>query len=58
MYPHVVQFETRDQVIFDELRLREERRRLTRRSSPVTRRATIPIRVARMLKVAQAELRG
>ena len=57
MYPHVTQFETRDLMILDELRLRE-RRRLTRRSSPGTRRATIPIRIARMLKVAQAGLRG
>ena len=52
MYPHVIQFETRDQAIFDELRLRGEVRQLTHRSSPLTRRATIPIRVARMLKVA------
>jgi hypothetical protein len=58
MYPHVTQFQTRDLMILDELRLREERRRLTCRSSPHTRRATIPSRVVQILKVAQAGLRG
>ena len=52
MYPHVTQFETRDQLILDELRVREERR-LARRESPRTRRATVlSIRPARMLKLA------
>ena len=40
MYPNVTQFETRDRLILDELRVREERR------------------LARMLKITQAELRG
>ncbi len=58
MYPQVTQFETRDQLILDELRVREERR-VARRPSPRTRRATVlPIRLARMLKVAQAGIRG
>ena len=52
MYPHVTQFETRDRLILDELRVREERR-LACRPSPRTRRATVlPIRLARMLKLA------
>lgn len=52
MYPHVTQFETRDQLIHDELQVREERR-LARRPSPRTRRATVlPIRLARIMKLA------
>ena len=58
MFPHVTQFETRDRMILDELRVREERR-VARRSSPRISRATVlPMRLARLLKVAQAELRG
>lgn len=58
MYPPVTQFETRHQMILDELRVREERR-VARRSSPRISRATVlPMRLARLLKVAQAELRG
>jgi hypothetical protein len=58
MYPPVTQFETRDRMILDELRVREERR-VARRSSPRISRATVlPMRLARLLKVAQAELRG
>jgi hypothetical protein len=58
MYPPVTQFETRDRMILDELRVREERR-AARRSSPRISRATVlPMRLARLLKVAQAELRG
>jgi len=52
MYPAVTQFETRHRMILDELRAREERR-LARPQSPRTRRATVlPIRLARMLKLA------
>jgi hypothetical protein len=52
MYRPVTQFETRNTLIRDELRLREERR-LARRPTPRTRRATVlPIRLARMLKLA------
>jgi len=52
MYPHVTQFETRDQLNFHELQVREERR-LARRPSPRTRRATVlPIRLARIMKLA------
>ena len=52
MYPHVTQFETRDQLIRDELQVREERH-LARRPSPRTRRATVlPIRLARIMKLA------
>lgn len=53
MYPPVTQFETRHQMILDELRVREERRRLARRSTPRVPRATLPMRLARLLKVAQ-----
>ena len=52
MYPHVTQFETRDQLNLDELQVREERR-LARRLSPRTRRAPVlPIRLARIMKLA------
>ena len=52
MYPHVTQFETRDRLLLDELRVREERR-LAGRPSRRTRRATVlPMRLARMLKLA------
>ena len=52
MYPPVTQFETRNQMIRDELRLREDRR-IACRPSLRTRRATVlPIRLARMLKLA------
>ena len=58
MYPHVTQFETRDRLIRDELRVREERR-LACRPNPRTRHATVlPMWLARMLKITQAELRG
>jgi hypothetical protein len=58
MYPPVTQFETRRQMILDELRVREERR-LGRRSTRRIPRATVlPVRLARLLKVAQAEPRG
>ena len=57
MYPPVTQFETRHRMILDELRVREARR-LARRSTPRIPRATLPMRLARLLKVAQAELSG
>lgn len=57
MYPPVTQFESRHQMILDELRVREVRR-LARRSTLGIPRATLPLRLARLLKVAQAELRG
>ena len=58
MYPHVTQFETRDLMILDALRLQEERRRLTSRSSPRTRRAMVlTIRLARTLKLAASRHR-
>ena len=58
MYPHVTQFETRNRIIVNELRVREERQ-LARPSTPRIGRATaLPMRLARLLKVAQAELRG
>ena len=54
MYPPVTQFETRHQMILDELRVREARR-LIRRSTPRIPRATaLTMRLARLLKVAQA----
>jgi hypothetical protein len=57
MYPHVTQFETRDRLILDELRVREERR-LARRPSPRTRRAMVlTIRLARALKLAASRHR-
>ena len=53
MYPPITQFETRDRLILDEIQLREERRQFTRRPRPRTRRAMVlPIRLARMLKLA------
>ena len=57
MYPPVTQFETRHQMILDELHVREARR-LARRSTPRIPRTTLPMRLARLLKVAQPELRG
>jgi len=58
MYPPVTQFETRDRMILDELRVREERQ-LAHPSNPRIPRATaLPMRLARLLKVAQPELRG
>lgn len=49
MYPHVTQFETRHQMILDELRVREARP-LIRRSTPRISVATLPMRLARLLK--------
>ena len=57
MYPPVTQFETRHQMILDELSVREARP-LARRSTPCIPRALLPMRLARLLRVAQAELRG
>jgi len=58
MYPPVTQFETRQRMAFDQLRVREERR-LARRSTPSTPRTrALPMRLARLLKLAPAELRG
>ena len=57
MYPPVTQFETRHRMVLDDLCVREERR-LARRSNPRVPRATLPMRLARLLNVAQAELRG
>jgi hypothetical protein len=58
MYPPVTQFETRHRMILDELRVREERR-LARPATPRIPRATaLQMRLARLLKVAQPELRG
>ena len=57
MYPPVTQFETRHQMILDELRVREEQR-LARRPTPRNPRTALPMRLARLLRVAQAELRG
>ncbi len=52
MYPAVTQFETRHRLIVDELRAREARR-VARPQSPRARRASVlPIRLARMLKLA------
>ena len=58
MYPPVTQFETRRQMILDELSVREERRLARRPTTRIPRAATLPMRLARLLKVAQAELRG
>ena len=58
MYPPVTQFETRHRMILDELRVREERQ-LARPSTPrIPHATTLSMRLARLLKVAQAELRG
>ena len=54
MYPPVTQFETRHRMILDELRVREERQH-ARPSTPCIPRATaLPMRLARLLKVARA----
>lgn len=58
MYPPVTQFETRHQMILDELRVRDERRLARRSTARIPRATTLPMRLARLLKVAQAELRG
>ncbi len=58
MYPPVTQFETRHRMILDELRVREERRLARRSTSRVPRARALPMRLARLLKVAQAEPRG
>ena len=54
MYPPVTQFETRHQMILDELRVREERQ-FARPSTPrIPRGTALPMRLARLLKVAQS----
>ena len=58
MYPPVTQFETRHRTILDELRIREERQLARPSTSPIPRATALPMRLARLLKVAQAELRG
>ena len=58
MYPPVTQFETRHRMILDELSVREERRLARRSTTRIPRAMTLPMRLARLLKVAQAELRG
>ena len=58
MYPPVTQFETRNRMVADELRLREQRRQFTRRPGRRTRRAMVlPIRLARMLTLAASRHR-
>ena len=57
MYPPVTQFETRHQMILDELRVREARR-LARPSTPRISRATLPMRLARLLKVHRPSFEG
>lgn len=52
MYPPVTQFETRHEMILDELRVREERR-LARRSTPrIPRAKALRMRLARMLRLS------
>lgn len=57
MYPPVTQLETRHRMILDELRVREERRLARGSTSRSQRASALPMRLARLLKVAQAELR-
>jgi hypothetical protein len=58
MYPPVTQFETRDMMVADELRLREQRQRFKSQSSPRASRAMVlPIRLARMLTLAASHHR-
>jgi hypothetical protein len=58
MYPPVTQFETRQRMALDELRVREERR-LARRSTPPTpRTSALPMRLAQLLTLAPAAPRG
>ena len=58
MYPPVTQFETRHRTILDELRVREERQLARPFTTRIPRATALPMRLARLLKVAQAELRG
>jgi hypothetical protein len=58
MYPPVTQFETRHRMILDELRVREERRLARRSTARIPRVTALSGRLARLLKVAQAEVRG
>ena len=58
MYPPVTQFETRHRTILDELRIREERQLARPSTTRIPRATALPMRLARLLKVAQAELRG
>jgi len=58
MYAPITQFETRDRMVADELRLREQRRQFTCRPSPRARHAMVlPIRLARMLTLAASRNR-
>ena len=52
MYPPVTQFETRRRLIADELRAREARGPARRPSPPRRRAAVLPVRLARILKLA------
>jgi len=58
MYPPVTQLETRHQMIHDELCVREARRLACRSTPPPLRTRALPMRLARLLKLAPAELRG
>jgi hypothetical protein len=58
MYPPVTQFDTRQQMILDEIQVREARRIARRSSARAWRATTLPIRLGRLLRVAQAGLRG
>jgi hypothetical protein len=51
MYPRVTQFETRDQLIRDEIRVRREREALRRPARMATSPA-LPRRIARKLRFA------
>ncbi len=54
MYPPVTQFETRHRMILDGLRVREERQLARPSTSPIPRATALPMRLARLLKVARA----
>ena len=53
MYPHVTQFDTRDTLIGDQLRLRSERRRAAKHPRR-GRAASLTLTFARMLRLARA----
>lgn len=54
MYPPVTQFETRHRMILDVLRVREERQLARPFTTRIPRATALPMRLARLLKVARA----
>ena len=58
MYPPVTQFETRDRLILDELRVREERRLARPSTTRIPPATALSMRLARLLKVGDPRLCG